>query len=51
MIYFKSFIAVCAVAITFDVAAYEGHYTRYWGERINHAAHEVGTLHWTGFIR
>lgn len=47
----KAFIALSAIAISLDAAAFEGHYTRYWGAKVNHAAHEIGRQHWTGFIR
>lgn len=47
----KAFIALTAIAICLDAAAFQGHYTRYWGAKMSSAAHEVGSLHWTGFIR
>lgn len=46
----KAFAMLVVVAFTVDAAAYGGVYRHALGHSVNHAAHEISNLHWTGFL-
>ncbi len=46
----KAFAVLVIIAFTVDMVAFDGAYRHSWARSVNHAANEVASLHWTGFL-
>ena len=46
----KAFAVLVVIAFTVDMVGFDGLYRDRWGRSVQHAANEVSSLHWTGFI-